>query len=1264
MSNNINLNALWVPVMPETSKLAPEMRKAGEQAKKEFVQGFTGGGGSGAESPEELGRKWGEQFSRSLQSTLDLPIPRGFEQFMNSLGAETKTTEKQMEALEKKVKTTFTAVESSVKKAIEAERELIRVTEQYNKTASVVNKSFADNIYGPKVKAAKDNYQAALVDVQSKQDEFISSTDKLSSAQSGSMKASNLMAGAVGALAGIFATLGIEAVIAGFKAMGQAISATAGFVMEAGAIFSEQSHQIQLYSTASGQALEQLERSAAKVYESIGSKGDRVGETIAVFSQRLGLTGEPLERLTRHVTELGERFGNFDARQLVDALTDFGVEGKNADAVLSMLVEKSRGASMSVSEMVTALGSTSDTMNAAGLSIEQGASLIAALERDGVKATAAINQLQTAQKEFTKQGWSFAEGMQMAGRRLQELIDAGDQAGADAFAKDVFGSRRWIDAQQVVIEYNAAIQQLPSTLDTTGSSVDDLIDRTEGLGNKWENLKHKAFGALSPLGGLVRDTLGSALDYAARYFEENSDEIAEKIRGIGHAFLDSIPMIQTFAAVTVEILGALGNMLIADFVAPIGQVAGFLEMGRSIMSGDLEGVKRGWNLVDKMEELRQTDFQAKGRAVGDTIRGWTYDLGDLHEKWDATVDGIKNNPLTMNLNVQQGVSGNAASSILGGAAGVGPITGTGQPYGLPAGTNTGGYGNPNAAKIFPKWVMDLGAAYNVQPSTYAGHQESGGVNHGIDWVGTPEAMDNFAKALAASRPSGLTQVIWQDPRTGERTGLTPGGEVVKQGGGYYRDDWAGHQNHVHTSFNASVAVGAGLVAPQGNSLIGSGADGSGAGTVSGNAAEQLLRSQLGAAGLAPLIGGGANGANGLVPQPRSGVSPATPTPAPIGPAPAPTSAPAPAPVGPATTPAPPATPYVPIGPVPQQDSLGAPNVPIPELPNIPGVPSFTPSQEVRDLVASGALPLDALTDPEKAKYPGVPGQYGGYGKYGAQDYASASRNQQAITDAQQRVADANQQIAEKQRRIGELEEAAQAARAEVDVWGKVDPKKIAAADQAVADAKNDVARAIRERGDAEGKVNDAVRKAAEDAAKPPDQNKTKRPKREAEKLTGLEAFSQLGGSLMGGLAQSLGLDMFGESPWDWGIFKLAASLGNWGMGTANSWADHIGAGKTGMTNFTAIPGWDDQGGLLNFVMGNGFGPNAVPTNASQVTASPNVSVNPSTSQHGQGMGQMPGPVSIDNSVNVTNNGPKQSDYDTWKQGQNSRTPSAMASLPR
>lgn len=126
-----------------------------------------------------------------------------------------------------------------------------------------------------------------------------------------------------------------------------------------------------------------------------------------------------------------------------------------------------------------------------------------------------------------------------------------------------------------------------------------------------------------------------------------------------------------------------------------------------------------------------------------------------------------------------------------------------QPYGMPLGTNSGGYGGGGAR--FPDWVYQLGNAFGVKPSTYPGHQEKDGANKGIDWSGPVANMQRFAEYLSTI-PGAMEQVIWDNPNTGQKIGIA-NGQFVGPGTsqpGYYGSDWADHQNHVHTRQSYSI----------------------------------------------------------------------------------------------------------------------------------------------------------------------------------------------------------------------------------------------------------------------------------------------------------------------------------------------------------------------------------------------------------------------------------------------------------------------------
>ena len=146
----------------------------------------------------------------------------------------------------------------------------------------------------------------------------------------------------------------------------------------------------------------------------------------------------------------------------------------------------------------------------------------------------------------------------------------------------------------------------------------------------------------------------------------------------------------------------------------------------------------------------------------------------------------------------------------GGVGGGGYRSGGGQPYGMPAGSNSGGYGGAGAS--FPGWVNQMAATFGIKPSTYDGHQESdrnepgyapnpNHENRGIDWTGPTENLQAFADYLKTI-PGTLEQVIWQNPNTGQSTEIAGGSSQP----GYFSGDLGGHRDHVHTRQSASLPI--------------------------------------------------------------------------------------------------------------------------------------------------------------------------------------------------------------------------------------------------------------------------------------------------------------------------------------------------------------------------------------------------------------------------------------------------------------------------
>lgn len=432
---------------------------------------------------------------------------------------------------------------------------------------------------------------------------------------------------------------------------------------------------------------------------------------------------------------------------------------------------------------------------------------------------------------------AFAAGGDTAKAKFQEVIDriagVADPAQRAALQVALFGTQ----SEDLGNALNS--MNLGTAAAEFGTVAGAAQQASDTIGNqaaaKWESAKRTIETAANSVKMSLAEVAGPALQKLADWVIANQGPITNFFVGVAKVAIDAGVFITRALGDVLSTAGQFGQVmgdayglllkfmaLQADFRGDDAEAAKLRKEAEAAFGfGEgLTAVGNAMKAVDGTDLKRQLDEAAAGATnaatktdeFGNTVAALPVDGVTVPIAVDTTeantaMDNLFAQYRTLSVGVELGDV--AGEGLLGGTMlgiDAGPIAGTGQSYGLPAGTNTGGYGGPGQ-DMFPQWVRDLGAQYGVKPSTYPGHQEGSGMNRGIDWVGTVEQMDNFAKALAASKPEGLDQVIWQNPNTGEMTGLTPDGRVVKKGGEYYKDDWAGHRDHVHTAFSGAVAAG-------------------------------------------------------------------------------------------------------------------------------------------------------------------------------------------------------------------------------------------------------------------------------------------------------------------------------------------------------------------------------------------------------------------------------------------------------------------------
>ena len=332
-------------------------------------------------------------------------------------------------------------------------------------------------------------------------------------------------------------------------------------------------------------------------------------------------------------------------------------------------------------------------------------------------------------------------------------------------------------------------------------ALDGLLAALGWVGDKamwlWQNVMVPAW-----------DAIKNAISAVWNFIKPILDNIGKGIESLG-----------TIAAKVGDAMRNAFNGVVDVLKAPIHMVGGLLaKLPDKIGPVTIPGVSTLKSWGETLQNLRTGGVVNNGMA-GRTRNGvfWGPGSGTSDSILGVDANGI---PTALVSNKEGVVTAKAMAN--GGAALVAWLNKTGglpayatggqvgEPYGLPPTRSNISYGAPG----FPEWVYALGREYNVKPSTYAGHQESDRneagyapnpqhLNRGIDWSGSVEAMDAFARYLIGIAPDSpqLEQIIWQNPNTGAKVGWH--GRSPDAGGSYFAADYGGHTDHVHTRQSAA-----------------------------------------------------------------------------------------------------------------------------------------------------------------------------------------------------------------------------------------------------------------------------------------------------------------------------------------------------------------------------------------------------------------------------------------------------------------------------
>ncbi|PLW01194.1 phage tail tape measure protein [Corynebacterium ulcerans] len=318
--------------------------------------------------------------------------------------------------------------------------------------------------------------------------------------------------------------LGATAGIAG-------IASIKGAVWDVGKEFESTYNIIRSGTGASGEAFEDLKQSLKNVSGTVSAEGGlaELGTTMADLNTRLGLSGAPLEEMTRQFQNLKHLGFDADVTAVSSALSAFGLEAEQMPEAMNDLFRISQATGVSIDGLANSAVKGAPQLKQFGFDLGESAALIGKLDKAGLEADATVGSLSKAMVSFAKAGKDPQEELFKTARAVEELLDKGDDAAAVALAEKLFGTKGAGKFVEAVKTEALSIDDLQGNIGVTTDTINGLAAELETTGQKWQRFKDNAKEALEPISTAVQDFAKNKLESLIQFIPVVESFFKEKL---------------------------------------------------------------------------------------------------------------------------------------------------------------------------------------------------------------------------------------------------------------------------------------------------------------------------------------------------------------------------------------------------------------------------------------------------------------------------------------------------------------------------------------------------------------------------------------------------------------------------------------------------------------------------------------------------------------------------------------------------------------
>lgn len=474
-----------------------------------------------------------------------------------------------------------------------------------------------------------------------------------------------------------------------FIGIGAAAAVTGVALFKVGEEFDEAYDKIRTRTGATGKELKKLEGDFKSVVKNVPTDFDSASEAVAGLNQRLDITGKPLRKLSKQMTQLS-LVTKTDVGENVESLTrlfgDWEVKTADQAKTLDGLFRISQKTGSSVSDIARSLVQFGAPLRNLGIDMDFAAAMFANFEKSGVNMTTVMSGLRLSVANLAAPTDELAATLKKLG------IDAKDpeQALADVFERiktlndqaskslaiEVFGRRAGSDLRDSVLTGRFELDKLIETFRNGDETIGKAERQTRDFSEEWDLFVNNLKVAVEPTATKVFKAVGKAMKEVTDIIGDKSltgDEKFSKVLDlISQKIQDGLPKIADAGA---KIAAKLGSGFVkawwegdaitklfgaAAFIRLIGGAGVFGKIGGRLakwlgsafatrviplMAGAIVGAEGAGGLIGLLKGPGSRAMKAVGNLLG-TRFGVAFSAAAITFGAKAFYDWFKNNDPT------------------------------------------------------------------------------------------------------------------------------------------------------------------------------------------------------------------------------------------------------------------------------------------------------------------------------------------------------------------------------------------------------------------------------------------------------------------------------------------------------------------------------------------------------------------------------------------------------------------------------------------